>query len=79
VIGKVEVQGNSVGTVTMGKKATTLTVANPAATPNSLIFLMPLDNPQEFLWIAARKAGSFTIDAGKALPSPVNIMFLIIN
>jgi hypothetical protein len=78
VIGKVEVQGNSVGTVTMGT-TTTLTVPNPAATPNSLIFLTPLADPQAFLWIAARKAGSFTIDASKKLPAPVNIMFLIIN
>ena len=66
------------GTVTMGK-TTTLTVPNPAATPNSLIFLTPLGNPEAFLWIAARKAGSFTIDASKALPAPVTIMFLIIN
>ena len=79
VIGKVEVQGNSVGMVTMGKEATTLTVPNPAATPNSLILLTPLDNPQEFLWIGARNAGSFTIDASKALPTTVIIMFLIIN
>ena len=79
VIGKVEIQGNSAGTVAMAAGATTMTVTNPAATANSLIFLTPLDNPQAFLWVAARNAGSFTIDASGALPTPVTIMFLIIN
>lgn len=79
VIGKVEVQGNSVGSVTMAAGKKTLTVNNAAATANSLILLTPLNNPQVFLWIGARKAGSFTIDASKALPTHVTIMFLIIN
>jgi hypothetical protein len=79
VIGKVEVQGNSVGSVTMAAGTETMTVNNPAATANSLIFLTPLDNPQEFLWISIRKEGSFTIGASKALPTKVTIMFLIIN
>jgi hypothetical protein len=79
VIGKVAVQGNSAGTVTMPAGAKTLTVSSAAATPDSLIFLTLLDNPQEFLWIGTRKAGSFTINAGKALPAKITIMFLIIN
>ena len=79
VIGKVEVQGNLVGLVTMAAGKKTLTVNNAAATANSLILLTPLNNPQAFLWIGARKAGSFTIDASKALPTNVTIMFLIIN
>jgi len=79
VIGKVEVQGNSVGSVTMAAGTKTLTVPNAAATPDSLIFLTPLDNPQEFLWIGTRNAGSFTISASKALPTKITITFLIIN
>jgi len=79
VIGKVEVQGNSVGSITMAKNAKTLTVPNAAATANSLILLTPLDDPQAFLWIGARSAGSFTIEASEALPTKVNIAFLIIN
>jgi hypothetical protein len=79
VIGKIEIQGNSAGMVAMAAGATTMTVTNPAATANSLIVLTPLDNPQAFLWVAARNAGSFTIDASGALLTPVNIMFLIIN
>jgi hypothetical protein len=79
VIGKIEVQSNSVGSVTMAAGTKTLTVSNAAATANSLILLTPLNNPLEFLWIGARYAGSFTIDAGKPLPFAVTIMFLIIN
>jgi hypothetical protein len=79
VIGKIEVQGNLVGSVTMAAGKKTLTVNNAAATANSLILLTPLNNPQAFLWIGARKAGSFTIDASKALPTNVTILFLIIN
>lgn len=79
VIGKVEVQGNSVGSVTMAAGTKTLTVTNAAATPNSLIFLTPLENPHAFLWIGERNAGKFTIDASTALPAKVTIGFLIIN
>lgn len=79
VIGTVQVQGNSVGSVTMAAGTTTLTVKNGAATVQSLIFLTPLDNPQAFLWISAQSAGSFTIEASTALPTPVTIVFLIIN
>ena len=63
----------------MAAHTKTLTVSNPAATPNSLILLTPLDNPQELLWIGARSAESFTIDASNALPTNVTIMFLIVN
>ena len=79
VIGKVEVQGNSVGSVAMAAGTKTLKVNNAAATANSLIFLTPLEDPQAFLWIGARNAGSFTIDTSKALPDKVTIVFLIIN
>ena len=79
VIGKVQVQGNSVGSVTMAAGTKTLTVTNAAATAGSLICLTPLHNPQAFLWIGARSAGSFTIDASKALPTNVTIVFLIVN
>jgi len=79
VSGKVEVQGNSVGSVTMAAGTKTLKVKNAAATADSLIFLTPLEDPQAFLWIGARNAGSFTVDASKALPDKVTIVFLIIN
>ena len=79
VIGKVEVQGKSVGSVAMAAGTKTLKVNNVAATANSLIFLTPLEDPQAFLWIGARNAGSFTIDTSKALPAKVTIVFLIIN
>jgi hypothetical protein len=79
VIGKVEVQGKSVGSVAMAAGTKTLKVNNAAATANSLIFLTPLEDPQAFLWIGARNAGSFTIDTSKALPAKVTIVFLIIN
>ena len=54
-------------------------VNNAGAPANSLIFLTPLEDPQAFLWIGARKAGSFTIDTSKTLPAKVTIAFLIIN
>ena len=79
VIGKVEVQGHSVGSVAMAAGTKTLKVNNSAATANSLIFLTPLEDPQAFLWIGARNPGSFTIDTSKALPAAVTIVFLIIN
>ena len=79
MIGKLEVQGNSVGSVTMAAATKTVTVSNAAATANSLIFLTPLEDPKAFLWIGARSAGSFTIDASTALPAAVTIGFLIIN
>jgi hypothetical protein len=79
VIGKVEVQGTSVGSVTMSAGKKTLTVSNASATAESLILLTPLENPQAFLWIGARSAGSFEIEASKALPTKVTITFLIIN
>jgi len=79
VIGKVQVQGNSVGSVTLAAGTKTLTVTNGAATADSLILLTPLDDPRASLWIGARSAGSFTIEASKALPAAVTIAFLIVN
>ena len=80
LIGKIQVQGNSVGSVTLGAGKRTLKVSNAAATADSLIFLMPLETPpQAFLSIGARSAGSFTIEAGTAQTKPMTIGFLIIN
>lgn len=79
VIGKVEVQGSSVGSVTMLKGTSTLTVDNVAATANSLILLTPLADPQAFLWISARNAGSFTINASRKMLGGLPITYLIIN
>ena len=79
VIGKIEIQGDPVGSVTMAAGTTTLTVNNAAATANSLIFLTPLNNPQAFLWINTRYAGNFTINASQALLTHATIMFLSIN
>lgn len=79
VAGRVQIQGNSVGTTTLAHGTKTVTVSNPAATADSLIFLTPLEDPQGFLWIGARSAGSFTIDASKAPSADVTIGFLIIN
>jgi hypothetical protein len=81
VEGKIQInpEGHSVGSVTMEAGTKTLTVHNAAATANSLVLLTPYNDPQAFLWIGARNAQSFTIDASKALPTNVIIMFLIIN
>lgn len=65
--------------VAMVKGTKTLTVVTGAATPNSLILLTPLDNPQAYLWISAHNITSFTIDASQKLPADVTIMYLIIN
>lgn len=80
VVGKIEVQGNSAGQVTMPAGKKTLNVSNAAATANSLIFMTPLETPtQAFLSIGARSAGSFTIDASTAQTKPTTIGYLIIN
>ena len=79
VNGRVEVQGSSAGSVTMAKGTKTLTVSNAAVTANSLIFPTPLGDPNAFLWIGARSAGSFTIDSSTTLPAAVTIGFFIMN
>jgi hypothetical protein len=79
VIGRVQIQGSSVGLVTMAKETKTLTVSNAAATPDSHIFLTPLGDPLAFFGISARSEGSFTIKASHALSANADISFLIIN
>jgi hypothetical protein len=77
--GTIAVTSDSVGTAILAKGKKTVTVSNPAATANSLIFLTPQDDPQGFLWISAHTAGSFTIKASAAPSADVTIGFLIIN
>jgi hypothetical protein len=77
--GTIAVTSDSVGTTILHHGTKTVTVSNPAATPDSLIFLTPQEDPQGFLWISAHTAGSFTIKASAAPSADVTIGFLIIN
>jgi hypothetical protein len=77
--GTIAVTSDSVGTTILHHGTKTVTVSNPAATPHSLIFLTPQEDPQGFLWISAHTAGSFTIKASAAPSADVTIGFLIIN
>jgi hypothetical protein len=79
VIGRVQIQGGSVGSVTLAHGTKTVPVSSAAATPDSLIFLTPLEDPRGSLWIGARSAGGFTIKASTAPSADVTIGFLIIN
>ena len=85
VDGRIEVRGNAVGEAVLVAEARSVTVSNPAATPDSVIVLTPLANPGGPLWISAQSAGSFTIERasseegrqGRLRATPVR--YLIVN
>lgn len=79
VEGLLQVAGSAVGQVTLAAGTSSLTVSAPAATAASLVLLTPLGNPRVPLWISARAAGSFTIAAGRPVPTAVTIQYLIVN
>jgi hypothetical protein len=76
--GLLQVTGAAVGQITLAAHTSAVTEISGAATPNSIIVLTPLDDPDTRLWVS-RAAGSFTIHASTPPHSSVSIAYLIVN
>jgi hypothetical protein len=70
---------DATGQVVLPRGARHLVVRDSAATATSLILLMPLSDPYGSLWISARAAGRFTINASGPLPAAVTLQYAIVN
>jgi hypothetical protein len=79
--GRIQVRGCAVGVALLPACARTVTIAAAAATPESLILLMPLGDPGEGvrIWIDGRRAHAFTIAASAAPSADLRIPYLIVN
>lgn len=79
--GRIHVRGCAVGVTQVQKGAITLIVPAPAATTESLIVLVPLDDPGEAvrIWVSARGTGTFEISTSAPVHANVQIQYLIIN
>lgn len=79
--GRIRVRGCALGTACVPVGMNTVTVLSAAATAESLIVLVPLDDPRDVLpiWVSARDAGRFSISTGAAAPAAIRVQYLIIN
>lgn len=79
--GRIRLRGCAVGEVCLPAGERTLTVPTEAAGPDSLILLVPLDDPGDAqrIWIAARRAAQFVIEASAPARSAIRLQYLVIN
>jgi hypothetical protein len=79
--GRIRLHGCAIGEVSLPAGERTLTVPAPAASPESLILLVLLDDPGDTLriWIAARSAAQFVVGASAAAQSAIRLQYVIIN
>jgi hypothetical protein len=83
VAGRVVLTANSAGTKAFGQAAMPagqwhVEVQNAAATPQSIILLMPTSNPNARLWVTSA-TGAFAIYASYPPAASVTINYLIVN
>ena len=79
--GRIRLHGCAIGEACLPAGERTLTVSAPAASPESLILLVLLDDPGDALriWIAARSAAQFVVGASAAAQSAIRLQYVIIN
>ena len=79
--GRIRLRGCAIGEVCLPEGEQTLTVLAAAAGPESLILLIPLDDPGEAvrIWVRARSAAKFVIGASDPPRSAITLQYVIIN
>jgi hypothetical protein len=79
VKGQIQFQGDSIGQAILRTWSYSVLVKSPAATPDSLILLTPLDSWDGVLSVSKRGTGSFTINSNTRPLVDARIAYLIVN